>query len=63
MSDLKGNIIANHNDENAIVTRLLNFANLSNAQKVEIGLNNLMYVNDNFSPLILKNKMLEAIVS
>ncbi|WP_281238855.1 glycosyltransferase family 4 protein [Flavobacterium praedii] len=63
ISDLDGNIMADHNDENTIVNGLLEFANLNDTQKEEIGLNNLKYVNDNFSPTILKNKMLEAIVN
>lgn len=61
ISDLNGNIIANHNDENTIVNGLLEFANLNDSQKEEIGMNNLKYVNANFSPTILKDKMLKAI--
>lgn len=61
ISDLKGNILAEHSDENAVINGLLAFANLNDTQKEEIGLNNLKFVNDNFSPTILKNKMLEAI--
>lgn len=63
ISDLNGNIIADHNDENTILNGLLEFSNLNDSQKGEIGLNNLKYVKDNFSPMILKNKMLEAIVN
>ena len=61
ISDLNGNIIANHNDENTIVKSLLEFANLNDSQKEEIGLNNSKHVNANFSPTILKDKMLKAI--
>jgi len=61
ISELKGNILANHRDENTIVDGLLEFANLNDAQKEEIGLNNLKYARNNFSPTILKNKMLTAI--
>lgn len=63
ISNLEGNMMADHNDENTIVNDLLHFANLNDIQKEEIGLNNLKYVNKNFSPIILKNKMLEAIVN
>lgn len=63
ISNLKGNILADHKDENSIVNGLLDFANLNDSEKRDIGLNNLKYVNDNFSPSILKNKMLEAIIN
>lgn len=63
ISNLKGNILADHNEESSIMNDLLDFANLNDSQKEIIGLNNLKYVNDNFSPTILKNKMLEAIVN
>ena len=61
ISELKGNILADHRGENTIIDGLLEFANLNDAQKEEIGLNNLKHAKDNFSPTILKNKMLTAI--
>ena len=59
--ELKGNILADHGDENTIEDGLLKFANLNDAQKEKIGLNNLKHSRKNFSPAILKNKMLLAI--
>ncbi len=59
--DLPGNIQAEHKQENIIVTGLLNFANLRELEKNEIGLNNLKFVNKNFSPIVLKDKMSDVI--
>ena len=61
ISELKGNILADHRGENTIIDGLLEFANLNDAQKEEIGLNNLKHAKNNFSPKILKNKMLTVI--
>jgi len=61
ISELKGNILADHGDENTIEDGLLKFANLNDSQKEKIGLNNLKHSRNNFSPAILKNKMLLAI--
>lgn len=61
ISNLAGNIITEHNDVESIVKGLLNFADLSKAKMEEIGFNNLKYVNSNFSPEVLKDKMLQAI--
>jgi colanic acid biosynthesis glycosyl transferase WcaI len=60
LSELKGNILAGHRDTNTIIDGLLEFADLNDAKREEIGLNNLRYANENFSPTILKNRMLTA---
>ena len=61
LSSLDGNIMAEHNDVKSIVNGLLKFANLEVSQKEQIGLDNLKYANSNFSPAVLKDRMLQAI--
>ncbi len=58
---MKGNITAEHGDVDVIINGLLNFANIDEDEKKEIGLENLDYANAQFSPAVLKLKMLEVI--
>lgn len=61
LSKLPQNIIVNHGDAKQLVSQLLDFAAFDQKDKDTIGLRNRQYAIDNFSPEVLKSKMLQAI--
>lgn len=61
LSKLPQNIIVNHGDAKQLVSHLLDFAAFDQKDKDAIGLRNRQYAIDNFSPEVLKSKMLQAI--
>lgn len=62
ISDLDSNIIAEHSESEFIARELLKFASLNSIERGKIGKANFNFVNSNFSPEVLKRKMLDALL-
>ena len=63
ISHLDSNIIAEHSESEFIARKLFEFASLNSIEREKIGKANFNFVNSNFSPEILKRKMLNALMT
>jgi colanic acid biosynthesis glycosyl transferase WcaI len=63
LNNLSGNIIIEHGQVEKLVSELEDFSKLNFDQVKKIGLKNRLYAEINFNPVILKNKMVDAVVN
>ena len=61
LDDCPGNISISHGESDSLAAQLIAFANLTQAQRDEIGQRNRDYALAHFSPEVLKAQMLEKV--